>query len=232
MNVTYTYLQTPASAWITNLGPEINDPASASFAASSLQDGRLRVSNRGGKSFAGGLVARKINPPIVEGVTLSYGMLTAVVTIPDAALSNLARLETDFILVTSASPDPKQSIPNKFNGSTQLNLQTGHFEIDASSSAAHWSDIGSGPGTEIEPDTPHEMAIRYQWDFAQKRHSTLSIEWDGIMYPVPESMQNVGNQESNWDAVMAIQLQSEILEKGSTEVIYDDIMLTLSDEPL
>ncbi len=39
-------------------------------------------------------------------------------------------------------------------------------------------------------------------------------------------------QPSNWNAVMAIQKQTEMFTPGSVEVVYDRTTLTLSDQPL
>lgn len=232
MNIVYPNLQSPASAWISGISPSINPKASLVYVPSSLPDGRLKVTNVGNVDYAGGLVARKIPPPQISGVSLTYAMLSTSILVPSSALYNLARLETDFLVILTPAPDPKTPIPNKFNGSTQLNFSTGNFMIDASSGAAAWSDIGAGPGKDIAPDVPHLLELRYQYDFAGKHISTLSITWDGTLYPVPAKLQNVGCQPSNWNAVMAIQKQTEMFTPGSVEVVYDRTTLTLSDQPL
>jgi len=235
MQIVYAGLERDLTQWKANYGPDINPASPVSFTPYQLPDGRLKVTNVGAVKFAGGLVSRKLMPlvpPSISGFTLSYAKLSTKILIPFTCLYNVARLETDLMYVVNPAPTSTTVIPNRFNGSTQLNFDTGHFMIDASSGSAAWSDIGGGPGKDIAPDVAHLLEIRYQFDYANLKTSTLSISWDGIAYPVPTNLQGVGCQSSNWTAVASIQKQTEMYNPGSVDVVYDATTLIFSDQPL
>ena len=121
------------------------------------------------------------------------------------------------------------AIPNKFNGSTRWNGDTGLFEVDASSGPPAWTSIGAGPGKNLAPDVPHLLIVKYQYDLVKLTTTIISIEWDGIVYPVGTT---TGVQTSTWAKVIAIQKQNAAIAVGSTEVIYDQTTLYLSDLPM
>lgn len=221
--------------WISQIGEAINNPPSLAFAATTLPDGRLKVTNVGDRAFAGGLVAAKRPIPVFMGappvpqVTCPYALLSTRITVPGTSLYNLARLETDLIAVFIPAPNPSTPIANKANGSTQLNFDTGHFEIDATSGPPSWTDIGAGPG-KVSPDIEHALAVSYFFDLARNQVSVLSITWDGTIYTIPPALQKVGFQTSNWTVVAALQLQNEIYNPGAVDVLYRNTALTWSDQ--
>lgn len=232
MRVTFPDLH--KAAWTPNIGPSINNAQSTAYMAQALPDGRLLTTNTGSVAYAGGLVGWRQSAPLLDfaGLGLNYAKLSTLILVPSYSAYNLARLETDFLLLIQGAPNAATPIANKFNGSTQLNLSSGNFQIDASSGAAQWSDIGGGPGKQIAPDVPHLLEIRYSFDYAGKKHSTLSISWDGKVYAVPAALQNVDNQTSNWVAGMHIQKQTEMFNPGAVSVIYDQTSLTFDQQPL
>jgi hypothetical protein len=230
MIISYENLNQNASNWTTQLGSAINNPVSVDFIASNLPDGRLKTTNIARAANAGGLVTWKVIPPTIPGFVLNYAKLRTLVMIPSTALYNLRNLETDFIQVLTPAPNSSTPIPNKFNGSTRWNSVSGHFEIDASSASPAWSDIGGGPGS-LTPDVTHELINLYQFDYVKLTTSVLSISWDGVIYSVPSTLQNVGVQTSNWTQVLDLQLQDATQQVGSVEVIYNQTSLYLSDQP-
>jgi hypothetical protein len=199
MIITYKAELANAANWLTQLGTAINNPVSTSFVASNLPDGRLKVSNGALSANAGGLVTWKGQPQPIPN--LNYAMLSTLVMVPNTSVYNLRNLETDFIMVLTAASGGV-AIPQKFNGSTRWNSVTGHFEVDASSGAPQWTDIGAGPGP-ITPDVPHSLVIKYQYDFVKMTTTIISITWDNFVYPVGKT---TGVQTDDWAKVLAVQL--------------------------
>lgn len=233
--ITFSNLEKDASQWQANISASVNASQSAGFQASSLPDGRLLVSNVGSSTWAGGLVARKLQVPQFTGagsapLIPAYAQLKTHITVPLLTAYNLGRLETDLIAVFTAAPNASTPTSNKGNNSTQLNLNTGHFEVDASAGTSAWSDIGSGPGS-IVPDVEHELIIRCGFDLPNAKRSVFSIWWDGVAYPVPAALQGIPFQPSNWGQVVAIQKQNEMFKPGATDVIYRGTELSWSDQP-
>lgn len=223
MNISYPNLNKISANWITQLGPGINNPVSVDFIAANLPDGRLKTTNLARAANAGGLVTWKATPLI----GLAYARLRTLIMVPNTSIYNLRNLETDFIQVLTPAPNSTTPIPNKFNGSTRWNSVSGHFEIDASSGAAAWTDTGVGPGA-ITPDVTHELVNLYQFDLVKLTTTIISISWDGVVYPVGVT---TGVQTSNWTSVLDIQLQDASNQPGSVEVVYDQIQLDLDDQP-
>lgn len=226
-------LELDASQWNTNISAPVNSKQSLAFQPANLPDGRLIVTNAGNIDYAGGLVSRKRQIPQFVGNNgqpqfLPYAQLSTFVTIPAASSYNLARLETDLIAVFNAAPNSTTQINNKANCSTQLNLETGHFEVDASAGSAAWTDIGDGPGTAIQPDVEHSLVIKCAFDFTANTRVVQSITWDGKTYPAGFV---AFNQPSNWGQVASIQKQTEILQPGAAQVIYRATELAWSNQP-
>lgn len=223
------------AVWTSEIGPDINSVPALAFVSALLPSGELKVTNAGDKPFAGGLVSAKRPLPWFTGswpvapVSVAYAKLLMKVAVPATAAYNLARLETDLIVVFKPWISGA-NIANRANGSVQLNCDSGHFEIDASSGAAAWSDIGSGPG-KVLPDVVHDLVIYRSFDLAAKSSSTLYVSWDGVIYPVPAALLNVGFQPSNWGEVADVQLQTEIYQPGSVETVYSGIRIEWSDVP-
>lgn len=225
-------LELDASQWITNISSPVNKQMSLLFQASSLADGRLLVTNAGNVPYAGGLVSRKSQVPQFVGNNgqpqfLPYAQLSTNITIPSTSMWNLARLETDLIAVFVAPVNSATQIINKANCSTQLNLETGHFEVDASPGSAAWTDIGDGPGTAIQPDMEHSLVIKCAFDFVANTRVVQSVTWDDKTYPA--GMVAV-NQPSNWGQVASIQKQTEILQPGVAQIIYRATELAWSNQ--
>lgn len=235
MLITLADLEKDASQWGSNISAGVNAKMSTGFQASNLPDGRLLVTNTGTVPFAGGLVSRKLQVPQMVGAGgqptfPSFAELRTLITVPSLALFNLARLETDFLAVFASGAGAATLPNNKANCSTQLNLSSGHFEVDASPTTSAWSDIGDGPG-QITPDAEHELIIKCAFDIANSKRSVQSISWDGKVYPVPSNLQNIAFQPSNWGVTSSIQKQNEMFKPGSTFVIYRATSLSWSDQP-
>lgn len=212
--------------WKTEIGSNINPVDSLAFIASNLPDGRLKVTNAGDKEYAGGLVANKRPVPKVPGHPLPWAELSMWLTVPSSAIYNLARLETDLKLATPAAPNPQTQIVNIYEGSTQWNAETGTFQINTQGS--NWTDIGMGM-KDIEPDVEHFFAVRYYFDHSQLTYSVHFIQWDQQRFTVPENLRHNPCQKSNWEEVAAVQLQNEIYQQGSCEIMYRGITLRWSD---
>jgi hypothetical protein len=226
MILSYPNLQKSANFWITQLSTAINNPPSTTFIPSNLPDGRLKVSNGALSPNAGGLVTYKLQPQNIPNLT--YAMLSTIITVPSTSVFNLHNLETDFIQVLTPATGGVE-IPNEYNGSTRWNGDTGLFEVDASAGAPQWKSIGAGPGKSLPPDVPHLLIVKYQYDLVKLTTTIISIQWDAVVYPVGTT---TGVQMSTWGTVLAIQKQNAAIQIGSTEVIYDQTTLSLSDQPL
>ena len=121
-------------------------------------------------------------------------------------------------------PGLGKKIPNVGNGSTQLNFSNGFWQIDKSG--------GGWVSTAFEPVLPPcwtRLSFRHFMD--SKKYSVLSTNWGGMQYVVPGDMQNLPLGESDWAAVVAVQLQTEVLQPGEVSVYFRNISLTVSAQP-
>jgi hypothetical protein len=145
-------------------------------------------------------------------------------------LANLARQEIDVKGCYVAAPtSAKPGIPNIANWSSQLNYSTGLWQIDGNPPG--WLNTTFKPV--ITPDVPFPISMRYLVDTVNQKFSVLSTTWGSqAAYQIAAAQQGVAFEESDWQAlVFALQLQIEVLNPGEASIEYNNITLTLSDQP-
>lgn len=220
---TYRNIFNPAKNWITQSGLDINPIPSAAFTATQQPDGTMLVSNALTQQMAGALVTLKLPMPPPN---LPYVGLDFLVKFPGTTVANVARFETDVnICFIDQSQITNPTLPNVAMLGTQLNLSTGQYQIDPA-----WTDTGFVPGP-IPPDIWFPCSFRHWIDYPNKKASTLSISWNGVKYMIPSGLQGVPWKPLKWATVTASQLQNEGFNIGSVLILYDQGVLTFSDQP-
>ena len=213
--------------WIVQTGPTVNPIPADAFLPALIPSGPLKVTNISSNAEGGALVTCKRPVPSIPGVALPYLGLDLSVYVSSFDLPFLGRLEIDVKACLTAPPNASTQIANIFNFSSQLNFSTGAWQIDGSPPG--WVNTGFSPA--FTPDTWIPLSFRYFMDIPNKKFSVLSCAWGSIIYVVPASLQELPCQESNWDAVAAVQLQTETLVPGGLSTLYKGITLTWSDKP-
>jgi hypothetical protein len=141
----------------------------------------------------------------------------------------IARHELDLKVCFKTRPNANIPIRNVANFSTQWNSETGQFQIDQDPPA--WVNSGFIV-PEIDPDVWHDIDYRFWFDPDAAIFSILSINLDGDKYMIPSNLQNVPAQETNWEEVASVQIQNEIFARGSSLILYDQVTLAWSSEPI
>jgi hypothetical protein len=212
--------------WIVQTGTNINSVVSDAIVSTVEPDGSLKLTNASTKANGGGLITVKLPFPDV-GIALPYVGLDLDFYVSGYDLPLLGRLECD---IKAVQTDAKgATINNTANGSTQLNMsEGGMWQID--NAGRVWTDTGYKPGLPIA-DTWTHLSNRYVFNFAANQFSVSSIaQGNGAApYGVPGALQQLALQPSNWASVVAVQLQTEILQPGGLNTIYKNIFVTFSD---
>lgn len=218
--------------WKGNTGPSINDPPSDYFGAMAGADGALVVTNAygGDKNFPGGLVSHKKLPPRdVSGKLFQHVAMKVGFSWSKHVDRQIARLEIDLKICYRSRPNSQTKIRNVANCSTQWNRDRKMWQIDKD--PPQWIDSGYVV-EEIAPDRHHTVDFRFNFDPVANVFSVRSIDLDDNPYSVPQELQNVASQESNWEEVRSIQLQTENYKPGSSLVVFDLVQLGWSHEPI
>jgi hypothetical protein len=229
--VTYANLET--QPWTVEIGPTINAVQSTSIRATqvALRSGQtiLRMTNEGQTAMAGGMLALKLPLPTIPGVTLAYSGLDLMYRIPsEIDLSQVARLENDVKIVLK--PGNGATIPNTYNFSSQLN-NSETWMMQVVNSSGNWIDCGYRP-TMPAPGTWTALSFRHFLDIANGKFSMLSVSQGAdAPYQIPSTLREQPLQPSSWNAVIALQLQTELLRPGALSTDYTGIKFTFSDSP-
>jgi hypothetical protein len=215
--------------WISNKGDSINKPPADYFEASdSTPAGTMLVTNGSLQAWGGALVSRKRGVPSNNGKLLNWIAYRLQFRFPSGTAENTARHEIDKKICVKTRPNSNTKIRNVANLSTQWNGDTGQWQIDLDPPA--WVDTGFVVA-EITPDVWHTLEYRYTFDDVALTFSVLSIQYDDQLYMIPEELQNVPMQNTNWEEVASDQLQNEVYEARSTVAIeYRDGVTAWSDQ--
>lgn len=217
-----------ASDWKSNKGDSINKPPSDYFEASDTAPGPMLTTNGSTQAWGGALVSRKRGVPQANGKKLNWLAWRLEFKLPGSTVQNVARLETDWKVCFKTRPSADTKIRNVANFSTQWNADTGQMQIDLDPPA--WVDSGFIV-PEITPDTWHTLEFRFWFDEAAAKFSVLSIQYDEWLYVIPENLQNVPAQLTNWEEVSSQQLQDEVYEAKSTVLVeYRNGIVCWSDQ--
>jgi hypothetical protein len=229
-------IQRDAVNWIGNTGPSINDPPSDYFGATPGADGALVVTNAyaGTKNFPGGLVSHKKLPPRdVAGNLFQYIAMKVGFQWSRHVRRKIARLELDLKVCFRTRPNSQTKIRNVGNFSTQWNRDRKMWQIDEDPPG--WIDSGYVVTEEqMAPDVHHTVDFRFWYDPNpdDPRFSVQSIDLDDNPYIVPAKLQGVAAQNTNWEEIRSIQLQTENYEPGSSTVVFDLVQLGWSHSPI
>lgn len=225
----------------TEIQSDVNSVLAKDFEATVIPSGAyagwLKITNSSNAAMGGGLAGWKLPFPNVGSTQLTYAGLDLNVLIPDADYPFLARMEIDTIAVANSAPasaistNPATWVANKADTSAQCNQsENWMWQVDQVVSGGYkWTDTG----VVLTPPSnqPFSLSFRYKWDFANGNSSVISVAQNGVLMPIPAAMQGIALQTSNWASVIAVQLQTEILQAGGLSVLYKNIFLTLSDQP-
>lgn len=217
-----------SSDWVSNKGDSINKPPSDYFEASMSPDSTMLVTNGSLKAWGGALVSRKRGVPSANGKLLNWLAYRLKFRFPKGSAENTGRHELDIKVCVKSRPSSTIKIRNVANFSTQYNNDTGQFQIDLDPPG--WVNTGFVID-EITPDVWHTIEFRFWFDDVACVFSVLSIQYDEQLYMIPEDLQNVLMQLTNWEQVASEQLQNELYQARSTVVIeYDEGVLAWSDQ--
>jgi hypothetical protein len=227
-------LQRDVANWKGNTGPTINDPPSDYFGAMAGVDGALVVTNAygGDKKFPGGLVSHKKLPPRdAAGKLFQYIAMKVGFKWSRQVHRQIARLELDLKVCYKSRPNSQTKIPNVANLSTQWNRDRKMWQIDEDPPG--WIDSGYVVTEEqMAPDVRHTADFRFWYDPDANVFSVCSIDLDDNPYTVPEKLQGVNAQKTNWEEIRSVQLQTENYEPGSSTVVFDLVQLGWSHNPI
>lgn len=105
-----------------------------------------------------------------------------------------------------------------YNGSSQWDCsQSGalmFFQVDKAGGG--WENTGiSLP--KFAPNVEHQERIEYEFNVSQKTYSVVSIEVDGVVYPLPASLQNLPGKNVGWaKSEILPQLQQDVNTTGGS----------------
>jgi hypothetical protein len=227
-------LQRDLSNWNGNTAADINDPPSDYFDGMGGPNGTFIVTNSAykPKKFAGGLVSHKRLPPRDANGNLYQIVAMRVGFMWSKYVDRLiARLEIDLKICFKTRPNSNTKIRNVANCSTQWNRDKQEWQIDED--PPKW--IGSGykvTDAMMQPDIPHVVDFRFWYDPEAAIFSVTSIDLDDNPYSVSEDLQRVAAQNTNWEEVRSVQLQTEIYEPGSASVNFFLVQLGWSHDPI
>jgi hypothetical protein len=226
-------LQANAQEWKSNTSTDVNDPGSDYFGAmQGATPNTLVVTNAygGTRDYAGGLVSNKRKlPKQQDGSLYQYVAMRIGWEWGANVYRQIARHELDCKVCFKTRPNANTKIRNVANFSTQWNRDTGQWQIDKD--PPKWIDSGMIV-EDIAPDVHHVADFRFWYDPDAAIFSVLSIQLDADCYAIPEELQNVAAQETNWEEIASCQLQNEMYHPGSTLIEYDEVRLGWSTEPI
>jgi hypothetical protein len=229
-----TGLFTDAANWTGQVGLDINNPPSVMFRADDTPTaGTIQVTNAVDKNWGGGLIHNKIKPVPRhdDGTFYQHVAWQLEFMMPGATYHNLARHELDIKCCIKSRPDPNTKIQNVCDWSTQWNRDSGQFQID--NAEGRWTNTGFVVSPEdYTPDIWHLQSYRFWFDPSAGVCSVLSIRYDDRLFLVPASLRRIPLLQTNWEEVVALQIQNEAFTPGSTLIQYRNGILLWSDEAI
>jgi hypothetical protein len=111
--------------------------------------------------------------------------------------------------------DTKVSIATYiYNFSSQLNYAEGGM-LQISNAQGNWIDTGFKPG-KLTPGVWHTFVYVYKFDTGAKTYSIVSVEIDGLIFPIPSSLGNLKAIQSNWADSANFQVQLDLGANSGT----------------
>jgi hypothetical protein len=222
MTTSIVYSNLELADWTTQSGSNVN-PVPADLYVATQESGVLQVTNYSSRPMGGALVTHKIPLPVLNGVTLCSGSLSMECYISSLEMPNLARLEIDTKICIQGAPNASTPIRNVCNFSSQVNLSTGQWQIDGDPPG--WKDTGFKP--QLPSNTWFPIVFDYDW--MATAFSFMMASFAGQAFQVPATMQNVPLQTTNWQPVIALQIQHEIMQPGVCSLFFRNIAFHIGD---
>lgn len=204
-------------------------PVDAMF-AEKIND-ELEVFISSSKPYGGALAHCPRPVPMINGTVLPYLGLDMQVKIPAAAAQLMRCLETDCKVAVISAPNGATPIQNLCDFSTQIKLFDGN-KIQIDDQNQHWIDTGLAvPSLPI--DTWFSWSGRFKIDVANKKFSVLAFIINGATYTVPQTLQGLNWQTTNWGQAVEPSLQlDDNTVPGAFAVEYRGITLIWDDQPI
>jgi hypothetical protein len=223
-------LNKQTTGWSVNVGPDINIPEPTSFTFAQPADSGVIVSTNTGPANAGGLLAFKTPFPVLPEATMTYFGVDLDVMILDSDIKLLRCLEIDLKVAKTGAP-AGGTLANVADGSGQYNVANGFWQIDTAGPSPVWTDTPYQP-TPLGADTWTHFSSRYNFDWATAKTSVLSAKFGADEpAPFPAALGGLPLLVTNWNSVIALQLQTCLEAAGTLNVYYNNITLTISDTP-
>lgn len=213
--------------WSVNLGPDINPVQPTNFTYEQTADGVLIITNTG-EADAAGLLAFKTPFPLLPAANMPYFGIDLETMILDSSLPLLRCLEIDLKVAQKSAP-AGGTLANVADGSGQYNLADGFWQIDTAGPSPVWENTAYEP-TPLKADIWTPVSTRYSFDWSAGTASVLSAKV-GKDNPAPFPASNNPLLVTNWNDVIALQLQPCLKAAGTLVVYYRNITVTISDTP-
>lgn len=113
-----------------------------------------------------------------------------------------------------------------YNGSSQWNCaeKPGSMSFQVDKAGGGWVDTGIVI-PKFAPNVEHVERIEYEFNIAAKTYSVVSIEVDGVLYPLPANLQNLPGKNVGWaKSEILPQMQQDVnTTGGSWEWLVEDL---------
>ncbi len=150
----------------------------------------------------------------------AYSDFEAYITRP--VLPNTGSLALTFSLATDANaPKVAQAIETDtiltvngwtYNLSAQINYEEDGM-LQVADATGAWLDTGEKPG-KLTPNVRYKYAIEYAFDEVAHTASVLSMNLDGVDFPVPASLHNAAAKQLGWADGAIFQVQLDLGASG------------------
>ena len=210
--------------WIVESGPTINEPVPVSFTFQQTTEA-LIITNTG-VANAAALCAFKVPFPALPVASMPWIGIDLDCMVLDASLPLLRCLEIDLKVAQTSAP-AGGTLANVMDGSGQYNVADGFWQIDTAGPNPVWTNTAYKP-TPLKADLWTRVSTRYQANWPSKTASVLSAKI-GNDQPAPFPASNNPLLVTNWNDVIALQLQTCLMKSGTLVVYYRNIRVTISD---
>jgi hypothetical protein len=207
-SATMDHIEQDAANWKVNNTPAVNpinfDYCPPPSIASGAQAGSLLFMASYSKNLAGGLISYDIPFPPQSNRSFNYCAINVRQFVPAYPAGTFRRNELDCKWTAIPATNPVSA--NQANGSTQINTDTGMWQLDPTGSA--WVDSGYAPKTNALGQ-PNVFQIRLWSDLKSVWSVTgLQCNAEPTFFPGPQ-FQSIPLIPTNWSAGLHPQLQWE-----------------------
>lgn len=187
------------SGWKKEVGSNIGGVSPTSYGF--FQYGSMMVLYTEGPKYADWLAA--ISRPICPNTG-------------NLSLSFQVMVDADSLTAAQALEfDTKVSIATYiYNFSSQINYAEGGT-LQISNALGNWIDTGFKPG-KLSAGVWHSFVYQYKFDTTAKAYSIVSVELDGVIFPIPGNLGNLKAGQSNWADSANLQIQLDLGPQGGT----------------